>query len=88
MHSSTVGSTRMMSPMGPPMSSRGMKAARVVSEEVTTGTHMRRAPETAASMGVLPPAKWVAASSPTTMASSTTIPRAMMKPISAMMLIP
>ena len=60
---------------------RGVKAHSVVSEDATTGANMRLAPAAAASAGDLPASNWVSASSPTTMASSTTMPSAMMKPI-------
>ena len=59
----------------------GVKAHSVVREDATTGANMRLAPAVAASAGDLPASNCVRASSPTTMASSTTMPKAMMKPI-------
>ena len=73
-----------------PKAISGVKAHKVVSDEATTGASMRVAPPKAASAGDLPASNCVSDSSLTTMASSTTMPSAMMKPIrlSALMLPP
>ena len=73
-----IGMVRRIEPMMPPISSSGINAAIVVSDEDTTGANMRRAPPSAALKGSSPRSKCVTASSPTTIASSTMMPSVMM----------
>jgi hypothetical protein len=63
--SSTVGSARIADPSSPPISTRGMNAASVVSADANTGTSIRWAPPTAVSRGDAPASNSVTASSPT-----------------------
>ena len=83
----TKGIAWMIEPMTSEMISSGTNAAIVVSDEENTGAAMRRAPVSAASAGDMPPRARVAACSPTTMASSTTMPSAMIRPNRLIMLI-
>ena len=76
----TSGIARMIWPMMSEMTSSGMKAAIVVKDELNTGAAMRLAPFTAASRGSSPRRARHAACSPTTIASSTTMPSAMIRP--------
>ena len=55
-----------------------MNAATVVRDDASTGASIRSAPLRAASRGAAPAWRFVSASSPTTIASSTMIPKAMM----------
>ena len=71
------GMSLMRSPKRPPMMTRPQKAITVVSVAQNTGSAMRRAAVSAAFTGSMPRcARW-SACSPTTMASSTTIPSVM-----------
>ncbi len=83
----TRGIELMIWPMMSEMTSRGMKAAIVVKEELKTGAAMRFAPFTAASSGSSPLRARQAVCSPTTMASSTMMPSAMISPNRLTMLI-
>ena len=74
----------MMLPMMPPMTNSGKKDAIVVNVDATTGATIARAPATAAVRGGRPFSNSCMAFSPTTMASSTIMPVAI---ISANMLI-
>ena len=65
--------------MMPPTSISGMNAATVVSDDASTGASIRRAPSRAAARGAPPAWRFESASSPTTMASSTMMPKAMMR---------
>ena len=76
----TIGMVRRIEPMIPPISSNGIKAAMVVSEEDTTGASIRRAPPSAELSASSPRSKCVTASSPTTIASSTMMPSVMINP--------
>ena len=73
--------------MKPEIVNSGINAAIVVSDDDITGANMRRAPPSAASSDPSPVWKWVSASSPTTIASSTMIPSAMISANSEIMLM-
>ena len=77
----------MISPIWPDTMKSGRKAATLVSVAAITGASIRRAPSSAASAGPAPAARWVTACSPTTMASSTMMPMAMMSANRLTMLI-
>ena len=83
----TKGMAAMISPMMSEMISSGVKAAMVVSAELITGAAMRRAPPSAAARASRPARRRASACSPTTMASSTTMPMAMMRPNRLIILI-
>nr|AIF10433.1 hypothetical protein [uncultured marine thaumarchaeote KM3_45_G08] len=70
----TRGIATMISPITPEIIITGRKAATVVKLAETTGTIMYFAPATAASEGPRPEDRFTNACSPTTIASSTTIP--------------
>ena len=83
----TIGMSAKMAPIGPPTSSKGKNAAIVVKDEAVTGPNIRLAPPSAACSDGSPLCTWVKVSSPTTMASSTIIPKAMIIPKRLIMLI-
>ena len=82
-----TGIIRNSFPCSPGMSSSGVKAATLVSTLNTTGVATSRAPSTAARAYGLPSSRWAKTFSPTTMASSTTMPRARMKAKRVIMLM-
>ena len=73
--------------MVPLINSKGKKAAIVVNEDAVIGPIIRCAPPKAACKGASPCWKWARVSSPTTMASSTMMPKAMIIPNRLIMLI-
>jgi hypothetical protein len=75
-----IGTTRVMRPMGPGRKASGANAATVVSTPNVTGTTMVWAPRIAPNSFLPIFDCWVWVFSPTTMASSTTIPSTTMKP--------
>ena len=75
----TSGMSNRILPMMPPTSISGMNAATVVSDEASTGASIRLAPSRAEARGAPPAWRFESASSPTTIASSTMMPKAMMR---------
>ena len=72
----TIGIANKTLPISPPIIISGTKAAMVVNDAATTGANILCAPPSAACKGGSPFSKWESASSPTTIASSTIIPNA------------
>ena len=82
-----TGMTTMNLPMFPSTKARGRKAATEVRMVKTTGLPTSRVPSTAACTRPFPSSRWEKMFSPTTTASSTTMPRARMKAKRESMLI-
>ena len=82
-----TGMTTMNLPMLPSTKARGRKAATEVRMVKTTGLATSRVPSTAAGTRPFPRSRWEKMFSPTTTASSTTMPRARMKAKRESMLI-
>ena len=82
------GISAIKSPNRPPIATKPKKAMTVVSVAENTGVNMRLAAFSAATTGLSPKTRArKSACSPTTMASSTTIPRVMIKAKSEIILI-
>ena len=77
-----IGISFMNSPIVPPIIIEGKKAKIVVMDATKTGSAISFVPTIAASFGFSPSSSFCCIFSATTMASSTTIPRATKTPIS------
>ncbi len=83
----TAGNSRKILPITPGTKNIGLKAAMVVRMAKVTGTAISLAPRIDASSLPMPRCMWPKAFSPTTMASSTTMPSVMIRAKSVIMLI-
>jgi len=75
----TIGTWPMNLPIIPSICDRGRKAKTVVSTAMITGTATSRVPSMAAAVRLMPRSRRVKTFSPTTIASSTTMPSTTMK---------